>query len=92
MYCYNEGRQVSLRALRGSGALEQLSDGVIALERDQQGGNPNESVIRVLKNRPIGRTGVADSLIYNPDTGRLLAGEEVGFQVAMNEQGENTDF
>lgn len=33
---FNEGGQVSLNDLRGSASLEQLSDNVIALERDQQ--------------------------------------------------------
>lgn len=33
---FNEGAQVSLSDLRGSGSLEQLSDNVIALERNQQ--------------------------------------------------------
>jgi twinkle protein len=69
---WNEGKQVSLRSLRGSGALEQLSDAVIALERDQQGDNKDESIIRVLKNRELGITGVADTLLYNHKTGRLL--------------------
>ena len=71
---FNEGRQVSLTDLRGSGSLEQLSDGVVALERDQQaeGEEANTAHIRVLKNRPIGATGEAGSCIYNPETGRLL--------------------
>ena len=71
---YNEGRQVSLTDLRGSGGLEQLSDVVIALERDQQadGEEANISTIRVLKNRPIGITGEAGQVQYYPDTGRLL--------------------
>jgi len=70
---YNEGRSVSLVDLRGSAALEQLSDVVIALERDQQGDAPNVSQVRVLKNRPVGLTGLADILLYNPKYGRLLA-------------------
>lgn len=69
---WNEGKQISLRSLRGSGALEQLSDAVIALERDQHGDNKDESIIRVLKNREVGITGVADTLVYNHRTGRLL--------------------
>lgn len=90
---YNEGRQVTLRGLRGSGALEQLSDGVIALERDQQGDNPDVSQIRVLKNRPIGETGMADTLKYNRDTGRLLPEEVAEFETAgPKESTENTDF
>ena len=71
---YNEGRQVSLTDLRGSAALEQLSDVVISLERNQQDPeNKNKSIIRLLKDRDVGDTGEADHLIYNPDTGRLLA-------------------
>lgn len=71
---FNEGRQVSLTDLRGSGALEQLSDIVIALERNQQSEeNQNRSLIRVLKNRPVGTVGECDTLEYDNDTGRLLA-------------------
>ena len=73
---YNEGRQVSLTDLRGSGALEQLSDVVIAIERNQQaaeGEEQNRSLVRVLKNRPVGTVGECDTLEYGPDTGRLLA-------------------
>ena len=72
---YNEGRQVSLTDLRGSGALEQLSDVVIAIERNQQaedGEEQNRSLVRVLKNRPVGTVGECDTLEYDPDTGRLL--------------------
>lgn len=76
---FNEGRQVSLSDLRGSASLEQLSDVVVALERDQQGDDPNKSVIRVLKNRPLGLVGMADTLRYTQDTGRLLPVDEDEF-------------
>lgn len=70
---YNEGRQVSLTDLRGSGSLEQLSDVVIALERNQQDNNNSDlALIRVLKSRLIGVVGVCDTLRYYHDTGRLL--------------------
>lgn len=72
---FTEGRKVSLSDLRGSASLEQLSDGVIALERDQQGDNPNTSQIRVLKNRKVGKVGIADTLQYSFETGRLLPEE-----------------
>lgn len=76
---YNEGRQVSLTDLRGSGALEQLSDVVIALERNQQDENEsNIATLRVLKDRPIGVTGVCDRLQYCNDTGRLTVHSEFG--------------
>lgn len=73
---FNNGREVSLTDLRGSGALEQLSDVVIALERDQQDADKcNFSRVRVLKNRPIGVTGIAGMVEYHPHTGRLLAAD-----------------
>lgn len=70
---YNEGRQVSLTDLRGSGSLEQLSDVVISLERNQQDEETqNMCVLRVLKSRLVGTVGACDTLAYNPETGRLL--------------------
>jgi twinkle protein len=44
---------------------------VIGLERNQQGENPNETVVRVLKNRFSGETGVTGALTYSTETGRL---------------------
>jgi len=73
---YNEGRQVSLTDLRGSGSLEQLSHVVISLERNQQDeAVKHYSQLRLLKDRDIGDTGVADVLKYMPDSGRLLASD-----------------
>ena len=66
-----EGAHTSLSQLRGSHAIAQLSDMVIGLERNQQGANPNETVVRVLKNRFSGQTGQAGSLFYDDKTGRL---------------------
>lgn len=73
---HEEGAQVSLSQLRGSGAIAQLSDMVIGLERNQQGDNPNVLTIRVLKNRFCGLTGVSGHLKYNVETGRLEEYEE----------------
>ena len=68
---HEEGAQVSLSQLRGSGAIAQLADMVIGLERNQQGDNPNVMAIRVLKNRFSGLTGIGGYLYYDPETGRL---------------------
>ena len=71
---HEDGKAVSLSHLRGSQAIAQLSDAVIALERDQQAEDPNAAnttTIRVLKNRYAGETGVACHLFFNKDTGRL---------------------
>jgi twinkle protein len=79
---HEEGAHTSLSQLRGSHAIAQLSDFVIGLERNQQGDNPNETFLRILKNRFSGETGPAGSLHYNTDTGRLTEVE------AAKENGE----
>lgn len=81
---FNEGGQVSLRDLRGSGSLEQLSDNVIAIERDQQGDKPTQMCLRVLKCRETGETGLADTLNYNRATGRIEIVEDVPFEDALD--------
>lgn len=68
---HEEGRPVSITDLRGSGGLRQLSDTIIALERNQQGENPEEVQLRVLKCRFTGDTGLAGMARYNKETGLL---------------------
>lgn len=75
------GKEVSLSHLRGSQSIAQLSDGVVALERDQQADDQNAAnttTVRVLKNRYAGETGVACYLYFNRDTGRLAEVENLG--------------
>ena len=73
---HEEGTQTSLSHLRGSHSLAQLSDAVIGFERNQQHATEsNMMVVRVLKNRFSGETGIASTLIYNKDTGRLSEGD-----------------
>jgi twinkle protein len=75
---HEEGGQVRLSDLRGSHSIAQLSDLVIALERNQQAEGAESSLlqVRVLKNRFTGETGTADTLLYNRETGRIeVAGE-----------------
>ena len=74
---FNEGGQVSLTDLRGSGGLEQMSWNVLALERNQQDmEEANFSQLRILKSREHGFLGEADRLFFNPETGRLLPAPE----------------
>ena len=71
---HENGVVVSLSHLRGSNSIAQLSDCVIALERNQQAEDELESrttKLRVLKSRYTGDVGLATSLIYNPKTGRM---------------------
>lgn len=70
-----EGGQVSLALLRGSGSIGQLTDICLGAERDQQGDTPNLTKVRVLKNRYTGETGVAGYLEYDGKTGRLTEAE-----------------
>jgi|TARA_R110000744_G_scaffold78741_2_gene155055 twinkle protein len=71
---HENGIEVSLSHLRGSNSIAQLSDCVIALERNQQADDELESrttKLRVLKSRYTGDVGMATSLVYDVDTGRL---------------------
>ena len=71
---HENGVTVSLSHLRGSNSIAQLSDCVIALERNQQSDDDLESRttnLRVLKSRYTGDVGNATSLVYNKNTGRL---------------------
>jgi twinkle protein len=87
---HEDGAQISLGQLRGSGAIAQLSDAVIGLERDAQHEEDGDTIrIRVLKNRFAGTLGQADTLRYDHVTGRIdtvltVEEEEIDF--------DNPDF
>lgn len=89
---HEEGGRVTLNQLRGSGSIKQISDNIIGVERDQQGDDPNVSLLRLLKNRLIGVTGVAGHVRYHPDTGRLLAEEDIVDSWFETNDGERNDF
>lgn len=89
---HEEGGRVTLNQLRGSGAIKQLSDNIIGIERDQQGEDPNVAQIRVLKNRLFGHVGLADTIRYHKDTGRLLPDpEDSEFNDAPDDVDEQPD-
>ena len=71
---HEEGGQTSMRQLRGSGAIGQISDIVIGIERNQQDEKEMfKSNFRVLKSRIRGTlTGLAGYGIYNEETGRII--------------------
>lgn len=91
---HEEGRPVSITDLRGSGALRQLSDTIIALERNQQGDNPNLVTVRILKCRFTGDTGVAGGMLYNKETGWLepVASFSTGGEEDSGWAGQEEDF
>lgn len=74
--CHEEGAQVRISDLRGSGSIAQLSDVCLALERNQQAENDEEKnviKIRILKGREQYETGLAGSIVFDKETGRLNA-------------------
>ena len=66
---HEEGGRVTLGQLRGSAAIAQLSDAVIAMERNQQQGEDTQ--LRVLKNRFTGQVGPCGKLRYDLATSRF---------------------
>ena len=71
---HENGVTVGLNHLRGSQSIAQLSDCVIALERNQQSDDQIESNtthLRILKSRYTGDVGMATHLLYDRETGRL---------------------
>ena len=71
---HENGVEVNLSHLRGSQSIAQLSDCVIALERNQQALDEveaNTTKLRVLKSRYTGDVGLATQVVYDRDTGRL---------------------
>lgn len=78
---WEEGEQITVAALRGSGSLGSVPNTIIAMERNRQDPNKdvaNTSIMRVLKNRFTGRAGIAAALRYIPESGRL---QQVPFHV-----------
>jgi twinkle protein len=85
---HENGVEVSLSHLRGSNSIGQLSDCVIALERNQQSDDDLESrttKLRILKSRYTGDVGMATSLVYDTDTGRLSEHDISEFEVKEEE-------
>ena len=87
---HENGVEVSLSHLRGSNSIGQLSDCVIALERNQQSSDPEEArttKLRVLKSRYTGDVGLAASVVYDGETGRLteITDEDIEFDNSLSE-------
>lgn len=76
---HEDGQAVSLSQLRGSGAIAQLSDAVITLERNSMAENEQErhrTKVAVAKNRYSGATGPALTLRYDLHSGRMIEEQE----------------
>jgi twinkle protein len=84
---HEDGGQVSMGHLRGSQSIAQLSHNCIAFERNQQSGDlleKNTCVVRVLKCREVGDTGIATNLLYNVTTGRMVEQEPSEFDAVTH--------
>lgn len=68
---HTDGLKTSLGQLRGSASIGQLSDIVIGVERNASGETSSETIVRILKNRFAGITGMACKLKYSNEQGRL---------------------
>ena len=86
---HEDGAKVSMSQLRGSQSIAQLSDMVIALERDISSG-ANHALLKVLKNRHSGKTGPAGNLQYIEETGRLQT--NLNFNPTADDTISYTDF
>jgi|TARA_R100001530_G_scaffold55897_1_gene40920 twinkle protein len=86
---HENGIEVNLSHLRGSNSIAQLSDCVIALERNQQADDELESRttrLRILKSRYTGDVGMATTLVYDKETGRLSEYEDTEFANEDNDE------
>ncbi len=90
---HEDGVQVSLSHLRGSGSIAQLSDKVIGLEGNQQDEeHSNERVIRCLKDREEGeKVGILGHAKYLADIGRLVPEEPPEVEGGFTDEA-NSDF
>lgn len=67
---WEDGKSVTMNALRGSASIGQLSDMIISMQRDLQA-EDNITQVNILKNRFSGETGSACNLHYDLATGCL---------------------
>ncbi len=73
---FEEGAQIGLPDIKGSGALSHFAHNVLAYERNQQGDRPDLLRVRSLKNRVARFTGEVCILRYDMDTGRYEPTDE----------------
>lgn len=70
---HEDGAEVSLSHLRGSGSLGQIPNIIIALQGSTSDESKEARQLKVLKNRFSGNVGLADELTFDKVTGHLKA-------------------
>lgn len=91
---FEQGGIISLDDLRGSGSLKQLSDTIIAMERNQQAEEDEERNtlrLRGLKCRFTGNTGLADKVRFNKKTNCIEEIDPLDVSTDKHEKGEDPD-
>lgn len=82
----NEGGRVRVQDLKGSSAIEQYSNSITVLERNnQEDSDDSITTVRSLKNRRTGVTGEIGKLTFNRDKGILI---EEGAELLMDKEEE----
>lgn len=93
---HEEGGRVHLDDMLGAGAIKQWAEHVFALERDNQNEDAsmrNRSVLRDLKNRPLGEfTGTVIPMIYDANTFTLKEGDPFEQKNTTTFNPTSTDF
>lgn len=80
---HSEGGKVSGEQFTQSRAMQRWSHLVLGLERNLQSEDDREKntlIVRVIKNRLVGKTGTV-SLLYDDESGRLEEPSEIGYGV-----------
>lgn len=81
---HENGGEISMNHLRGSAGIGQLSDFVVGFERNGQDPDVNRrhtTLMRVIKNRPFGLTGLCAAIKFDRNTFRLT---ETDLQTFLN--------
>ena len=76
---FETGEMPTLDDLKGSGALKQVPDTIIAVARNTQHEDDYQrrvATLAVIKNRWLGDTGIADKLIFDPDESKYYVHDD----------------
>lgn len=88
---FEEGRQITIDNIRGSGSIAHFASTVIGLEGNQQGEEPTLRRFRIAKCRRAGRTGIADRLEFSFETGRYTTTDK-DYEAAEADEGKSVQF
>lgn len=87
---HEEGAEVKESQFTGSRAMQRWCQTMIGFERNKQaeGADKHKSIIRLLKDRNYGQTGIVHT-VYDPDTGRLLERQGDELSLAGDKEDES---